>query len=305
MARAVLAASSLAVVLAVAPSALADRLELADGRVVEGTVTKDGETYRVLSRFGESEVPAKDVRAWTKSKSFEAEWRERLAAVKPGDHAGRAGVAKWLLELGRTEEARASASAVLDEDPENAVAHEVLGHVRHKGEWMTPDAAKRADGLEEHGGAWYTPAEWALVDGAAKAKAADLDRAAASRRTNVAVNEAVRLMLSTDKELREVGERRLRTIADETGSDAIRGLVPQVQAYAGAMDALATAVTAESATVLSECRIQMARLKRPIKTFQTPLSSGPGGVSPNAPVTIQLPELELIKLNTTVPIPAK
>jgi hypothetical protein len=111
-------------------------------------------------------------------------------------------------------------------------------------------------------------------------------------------------MLSPDADQRAVGERRLEAIAEETRSEALGKMIPQVKAYAAAMDRLATAVATESATALTECRIQVAKLRRPIKTFQTPLSSGPGVLSPNAPVTIQLPELELIKIHTTVPIPA-
>src|SRR5947209_16231213 len=38
------------------PAARADTLELVDGRVVEGRVTKDGEAYRVVSRYGEATV---------------------------------------------------------------------------------------------------------------------------------------------------------------------------------------------------------------------------------------------------------
>ena len=87
--------------------------------------------------------------------------REHVASLAPDDAENRALLARWLVDLGREEEGRAMAAAVLELDPESAVAHEVLGHVRHQGVWRTPDEAKRAEGLEKHGDRWYTPQEWA------------------------------------------------------------------------------------------------------------------------------------------------
>src|ERR1051326_2804190 len=96
--RAALPAGLLAAGLALlaAPASRADTLERNDGSVVEGRVTKDGETYRVVSRFGEAAIAAKDVKAWTKAKPVDVEWRERLSMLKPGDAAGRAEIARWL-----------------------------------------------------------------------------------------------------------------------------------------------------------------------------------------------------------------
>jgi hypothetical protein len=281
--------------------ARADVLTLADGRVVEGTVTKDGEVYRVASRFGETEIAAKDVRDWAKGKTVESEWRERSAALAADDHAGRAALAQWLADAGRGVEARAVAAQVVAADPENAVAHGVLGHVRHGGAWMTPDDAKRADGLEPHGDAWYTPEEWAALGAAARDRAETEARAAAGRRIAADVNEAAQLMLAPDKSVRDAARRRLEALARETDSASLRKVIDSLTAYAAAVDAYAdAAASGATGTVMAECRIQLARLKRPIKTFQTSLASNLGG----APISIQLPELEVIKLNTTVPIPA-
>src|SRR5438552_71401 len=91
---------------ATSPAASADRLVLADGRVVEGNVVKDGDVYRVSSRFGEAQVAAAEVKEWVKAKSLESEWRERLMRLLPSDYAGRADLAKWLEDNGRETEAR-------------------------------------------------------------------------------------------------------------------------------------------------------------------------------------------------------
>lgn len=292
---------------AFAPAARADRLVLSDGRVVEGVVTQDGETYRVVSRFGESVLAAKDVKEWVKGKTVDAEWRERAAALKPDDWGGRAALAQWLKEAGRPEAAEATAIEVLDADPENAVAHAVLGHVRHKGKWMTPDEAKTADGLVRRGDQWYTPEEWALLDAAAKEKAEAAEKQAVAARIGTRLNDAVRLVLSPDPKVREAGLKRMKALAEETKSKAIEDLIPQVQAYAEAGDRMARVLadpgavaSTDKATVVAECRITLAKLKRPIKTFETSLSSNLS----TAPVRIQLPELEIIRIGTTVPIPA-
>jgi hypothetical protein len=301
---------------AAAPSALADRLTLADGRVVEGAVSKDGETYRVASRFGEAEFAAKDVKEWVKAETIEGEWRRRAAALKDDDFAGRAALSKWLTEAGRVEEGAALAQSVTEVDPENAVAHAVLGHVRHRGSWMSPDAARAADGLVRHGDAWYTPEEWALVGKEAQAKALESDRAAASKQWNVRVNEAVRLMLAPDERLRAEGEKRLLAVATESNSKPLEALAAQVKDYAASTDRLVAAAMAadggaggggggggigDHATVMAECRIQLAKLKRPIQSFTT----GLGGSAAGSSVTLQLPELEVIRIGTTVGIPVR
>jgi hypothetical protein len=295
--------------LAAAPAALADRLELADGRVVEGVVAEEGDELRVTSRFGDSVLPRKDVVKWEKARPFEEEWRERLAAIPAADAAGRARLARWLSESGRPAEAEATAALVLEADPENAVAHEVLGHVRFRGRWMHPDEAKREQGLVRRGDRWYTPAEWQILDESGRREAEAAEAQAVARRRGEAVNAAIRLMLAKDQSLREEGEKRLVAIAREAESKEIESLVPQVRAYAAANDRMAAAIAGPAGEsrgrMIAETRIQLARLKRPIGTIATSLASGPTGVpvSTNAPVVIQLPELEVITLKSTVVIP--
>jgi hypothetical protein len=293
--------------LVLAGAARADRLVMKDGRVIEGVVAKDGAAYRVASRFGEALVPEGDVATWEKGPTLDAQWRERVASLEPGDHGGRAEVARWLKDQGLGEEATALATRVVSDDPENAVAHEVLGHVRHRGAWMSPDEAKRADGLVEHGGRWYTPAEWDLLDAEARGRAEAAGRRLEGERVAARVNDAARLMLAPDPELRAEGKRRLESIATETKNDAFLSLVPKLEAYAAATDRLVAAAGgggqggggAASADVLAECRIQLVKLKRPIKVFETTLASNLSA----APVRIQLPEVEVIKVGTTVKLP--
>ena len=154
----------LALALNAVPVARADVLELADGRVIEGVAVRDGDVWRVASRFGVVELPAADVKNHVAGPSLDAQIEGALAKLEPDDTAGRATLAAWLRDVGRTDEAHQLSRAVLAIDPEDATAHEVLGHVRYQGRWMSPDDAQRARGLERHGERWYTPAEWQNVD---------------------------------------------------------------------------------------------------------------------------------------------
>ncbi|MDJ0520515.1 MAG: tetratricopeptide repeat protein [Planctomycetota bacterium] len=304
----------LTALLLAAPAGLADTLELTDGRTVEGLLIPDkcpklGQGFHVVSRFGPTFVPASKIKARHASKPVDVQIREYLAKLGPKDVQGRLRLARWLKELGRTEEARELAQQILEWKPESPDAHALLGHVRYKGKWMTPDAAKRADGYEKHGDKWYTPAEWKNLAAAEKAKAEAAEKAAAERRLREEVNRAVRLALSPDPAVRSRGLARLRSLEKEVDSKALAKLIAGIDDYIKTVDELrakaaaaAANVTTEGGMVMGEIRATLSKLKRPIPTFQTNLAAGPVGA--NAPVTLQLPELEVIKVRTLMAMPA-
>lgn len=281
--------------------ARADTLELNDGRVVEGAVEEAPEGYRVRNRFGESVLKKADVKLWSKGRTVDELVAERLKALPIGDAENRARLAKWLADLGRAEEGRALAEAVLGLDAENATAHAVLGHERHGGRWMTPDEAMKAKGLELHGGSWMTAAEWKNVGDAAKKAAQDADEKALHRRQADEVSKLVKLMASPDAGTRSRSKQRLEDLATETGSEKLKTLAGAVEQYVAKAEELNRAAsTGADGYVLSEMRVTLSKLKRPITTFETTLGSNIAG----APVRIQLPELEVINLRTMVGLPA-
>jgi hypothetical protein len=285
--------------------ARADVLVLNDGRQVEGAVEKVGEAYRVRSRFGEATLPASEVKTWTKAKPVDDQIRERLQELSPDDAENRVILAEWLKDLGRDEEARTMAQAVLEIDPENARAHAVLGHVRHQGVWRTPDEAKKAEGLELHGDRWYSKEEWQSLSDEKREKVAAEEKKAETARIGAEVNEAVRLMMSPDPLVQKRGRARIEALAASTSDARLKDLPKQVDDMIAARDRLEEAYqdSVESASVLSELRVTFTKLVRPIQIFETSLASGPIGAA--APVRIQLPELQVIRVNTTVSIPAK
>ena len=54
----------------------------------------------------------------------------------------------------------------------------------------------------------------------------------------------------------------------------------------------------------TEIRATRTKLKRPIENFVTNLGAAISFISAQNPVTIQLPEIEMVEINTTVDIPA-
>ncbi len=297
-----------------APAALGDTLELTDGRTVEGMLIPDkhpqlGQGFYVVSRFGPTFIAAAKIKAHHKAKPVDEQIREYVAQLKPRDTKNRIRFAGWMQDLGRTEEARELLSQILEWEPENARAHELLGHVRYKGKWMTFDAKQRAEGLEQHGGTWYTPAEWKNLESAEKDKAAEAEKAAAEKRLREEVNEAVRLALSPDPAVRARGKARLISLEKELNSKALRKLIAGLDEYIKTVDELraqaaaaATRLKTEGAMVMGEIRATMSKLKRPIPIFKTNLAAGPVGA--NAPVSIMLPELEVVKVRTMMSMPA-
>lgn len=292
--------------------ARADTIELKDGRIVEGLVipAKDptlGPGLYVVSRFGPTFLKASEIKTRHAAKPVDEQIHDWLARLEPRDVKNRVRLAAWMKKIGRVEEAHALARQVLVWDPENADAHALLGHVRHRGRWMTPAQAKRADGYVEHGGRWYTPQEWRNVSEAGKKAAQEADRKAAAQALQEDVNRAVRLALSPDPAVRARGKGRLEALAKELDSDRLRKLVKGLDAYLESVDelrrkALAVQAGAADGMVMGEIRVTLSRLKRPIKVLETNLASGPIGA--NAPVRIQLPELEVIRVMTTMAMPA-
>jgi hypothetical protein len=298
-----------------APRACADTLELKDGRIVEGMLIPDRPSekdggYYVVSRFGPTFIKSGDIRTRTEAKPVDEQIKAFVSALEPKDVASRLKLAAWLKEIGREEEAHELAGQILQWEPESAEAHTLLGHLRHRGRWVTPDEAKRAEGYEKHGEKWYTPEEWQNLANADKEAAAAAEEAAAEKRLQQEVNKAVRLALSPDPAVRARGRARLEALAEEFDSARIQKLLAGLDKYIETVDELrrqaAGAAAALSATdggmVMGEIRATLSKLKRPIRVFQTNLASGPIGA--NAPVSIMLPELEVIKVRTTMAMPA-
>ena len=287
-----------------APPAHADTLTLKDGRIVEGIVSPTETGYWVLSRFGVTEVAKADVTQHTKTQGVDQQIRERAAKIPVTDLKNRAALATWLNGLGRSAESQEIAASILQQDPEHAGAHALLGHVRYKGRWMAPDAAKRAAGLERHGERWYTPEEWRALDAAAQRQANEAEARAQARERAEEVASLLRLATSPDAAVRARARSRLERMGELPNGKRPADLLPALDQYVEAIDEARTKAMSDggmTGKVFGTFRVTLARLKRPIENFTTNLAAGPIGA--NAPVTLQLPELEVIKVRTTGIIP--
>lgn len=295
--------------LLLAAPAQADILELRDGRLIEGVVVAKGDTLHVISGYGVKELKRSDVKTHTKAPSLDDQIQQHVATLAPDDWANRALLARWLQEAGRAEEARALAAAVLEEAPENAVAHDVLGHVRHRGAWRTPDEAKRADGLEKHGDRWYTPEEWKHAPLAQRERAAKIELAALEQDRAKELGELIDLLVSPDPLIRERAKARLRELGKAEGVeqamlegalkavDDYVGKLAEVRAKAAGVGGLGSIKPDGSGRILAELALDQSVLKRPIRVFNTSLASS------FAPVSLMLPEVRLIRYRGTVSIP--
>ncbi|MHC4953011.1 MAG: hypothetical protein ACYTGZ_03915 [Planctomycetota bacterium] len=102
------------------------------------------------------------------------EYKERFEALKGGSEAVELALWAKKKKFGKNVIADTYEKAV-ELDPANTAAHEALGHVQYKGEWMTPAErekrieadeaeAMRAKGLVLHEGEWVTPEDKANLE---------------------------------------------------------------------------------------------------------------------------------------------
>ena len=84
----------------------------------------------------------------------------------------------------------------------------------------------------------------------------------------------------------------VETLAEEIGDPNVAKIARDAKAW---YDRAWKQVRAQ---VIAETRVTWSQLKRPIPTFTTSLGAG------STPVTLQLPELQVARVSTTVVIPA-
>lgn len=170
-----LLAVALGLSLGLAVLARADVVLTKDGRRLEGTIVSVTKAEVVIeTRIGRVTVARADVREIQRGNTPRQEFDARFEAAR-GDVAGLLALATWAKEQKLDSEARKCFRRVVELEPANEAANLGLGHVLHKGEWLTPKerdkrvhaedvAAKRAAGLVEHEGRWVTPEDKARLE---------------------------------------------------------------------------------------------------------------------------------------------
>ena len=303
--RAALAAACL-VVLAIPSGARADELHLKNGRTIEGDVLEAGDTV-VITRPGITmEIRRDEVKEIRKSPSAREQYEKKAAALakaeavpeyardcKPAAADERHRLGLWCAAKGLKAEAKAEHERAIEFAPDHAGARAALGFVKdHAGKWRPEAEVMREKGLVLREGRWVTPEEAGRTGEPSAEEKARREKKERDKRLRKSLNEALRLVADPEPSVRRRGEAALVETAKEMGDTGLEASAPDFRAY---YDRVYEEI--ESARALMQIRAQVVTLKRPIQKFTTSL----GGFG--APVTLQLPELSVISINTTALVP--
>jgi hypothetical protein len=205
--RPLLTTSSLlfvSVLLSVGAPAAADVVHLRDGRTLEGSVIRAGDTLIVRRKLGSSHVHLSDVLRIeeTTDRWDEVERLRGQLANGTADERYRFGV--WCRDHDFKEESQRAFLSVLRLDLDHAGARAALGYVLHEGRWLSRADKKRLEGLVEHEGAWVTPEE------KAKRVAAKKEEARKARAARREAAEAEKLAKRQRREAERTAKREAR-----------------------------------------------------------------------------------------------
>ena len=296
-----------ALVLAAAP-ALADEIVLKNGRTLEGQATEAGETV-VFEKSGiRMEIRRDEVREIRRTPSAKEQYAEKAAAVEKQEAVKgyleqcRAAAAEdrhrlglWCASKGLKDEARAEQERAVKIDPDHAGARRALGFVKTGDGWRPEDEVMREKGLVRAQGRWVTAEEAAKLESGESLSLKEKERREArdrEKRLKASLNTALRRVAAAEPQVRLQGERDLVAVAREMGDPDLEARAPEVRGY---YDRVYEEI--HSARALLQVRAQVVTLKRPIQQFQTSLGAF------TSPVTLQLPELSVISVNTTAVVP--
>lgn len=130
-------------------TASADTVIMKSGGKLEGTVVDEGPSWILLkTRFGTQKVERSRIREIVPGKTREQDLAARRAILAPDDAAGHVALARWAEEQKMRKEARELWGIVVRLEPDNAPAHQALGHVRFEGAWYSPAEAERLRELD-------------------------------------------------------------------------------------------------------------------------------------------------------------
>ncbi len=203
------------VLLAALRSAAADEIQLANGRRLEGIVTRKTATEVVLEvGAGTITLAAKDVSSISPGRTALHELGERLESVKNSRKASdHYELALWAQAKKLSRPVPALALKAVELDPEHAGARALLRHEKRDGRWLTFEQAQEARGLKWTGDRWATAAELQLI---------------ARQRLEA---EERRLAAESAREQRREDERRRREEAQAAHEQRLAQIMSQMDGY--------------------------------------------------------------------------
>lgn len=279
---------SVLVLLAAVPAA-ADEIRLTNGRTLEGKAERVGDEVVVRSSVGEVRLPSKEVASIVVGPTREDLYRERAAKLDAKDPAQQLAFADWCRDQKLTVQEKEHLRALLAIDADHPAARARLGYVKYDGAWLTEDEYHRARGFVKVGREWVSQDE--------------IDRKAAERSARAAmdahlrtIRECIGKMSSHKRKTRAEGRVGLQQYAEKIGDPSLAQFATTVASYYN--EAWRQVKTEwEGGTATTTVRATSATLKRPIPTIETSLGAF------STPVRIQLPELAVVAVRTTVRMP--
>ena len=296
-------------ILAIAvPAAQADVLHVEGGKTYEGQVVQEGTRYFVVDRDMKWAFKQEQVVNVEKSESFMDLYDARLAELPDGDADAMYDFGRWLEKNGWSSRARRAFQEAVHLDEDHRTARRALGYRLYEGEWLSPDEINKAKGLVKFEGRWYTPHDLANLRHEIESNAELKYQRATTKRLNAKVNGIIRRFATFDKGARKRAYEDLSRYADDLErtqdlgpmAPQVRKLADDVKAYYDHMHH----VLCSKMLARTEIRATLTQLKQPIESFTTPLGAAIATIAGQSPVTIQLPELKIAEIRTTVDIPA-
>jgi len=291
---------TLAAALFLALPALADTVHLKDGRTLDGRVTKEEKGYVVVDRDRKYFLRADEVAKVEPARGFMDEYEERLGRLAPDDAEAIYEFGRWLELNDWATRARRAYEEVVALDPDHRGARRALGFKLFEGQWLSPEELNRRKGLVEYEGGWYTEHDLAQLKQEIERNEQLRNAMEDRRRSRDKVNEITRRFATFDKNERSKAHRDLYTYAEQVNSPELRKFADDVKAY---YDNWAKVLCAQM-RMKTEIKATLTKLKKPINVFTTPLGAAIAVISAQNPVNIQLPELSIASVQTTVDIPA-
>ncbi len=291
-----------------AGAARADVLHLAGGKTYEGQVELKGTRYFVIDRDMKWAFKKDRVTRVVKSESFMDRYDARMDKLPGDDPDAMYEFGRWLEKNGWSSRAKRAFQEAVHIDEDHRAARRALGYRLYEGEWRSPDEINRAKGLVKFEGRWYTPHDLANLKHEIETNAELKSQRATTKRLNAQVNGIIRRFATFDKGARKRAYEDLSRYADDLErtknlgpmAPQVRKLADDVKAYYDHMHH----VLCSKMLARTEIRATLTQLKQPLDTFSTQLGQAIAFIAGQSPVTIQLPELQIAEIKTTVDIPA-
>lgn len=279
--------TSVLLLLVLARYAAGDTFHLKGGGKIEGVATTEGDSLRVVTKFGSCTVAVADVELVERVPGLVEKFFVDRARLAVDDADGHWGLAEWARANGAPGLRKIACEDVVAIDPDHAEARKVLGHEQVNGEWLPHEAAMAARGYQKVGDRWLSPEE-------AQALAEASEKQEHARLVNRKLNSCLKRMGCGSPTLRSDGYREMKEIAKTENMPKVLAIADEVKEYYDAVWRVIAEIQSQDVTLTTIATDVELRALRNI-----PINPG----SEN-PTNIQLPFIQTRQVKTTVIVPA-